>query len=105
MIDIFQTKYVNNFIDRGISEIYNGNYSFVEQKSLNEESQNKAYQLQKEIEIQKKYIDRFRASATRSSQAKSRKKQLKDFKIEAPRAQSKSPTLISQSVLAQENQF
>jgi len=82
------------FIDRGISEIYNGNYSFfVEQKSLNEESQNKAYQLQqKEIAIQKKYIDRFRASATRSSQAKSREKQLKKIsKIEAPIAKSKSP--------------
>ena len=83
------------FIDRGISETYNGNYSFfVEQKSLNEESQNKAYQLQqKEIEIQKKYIDRFRASATRSSQAKSREKQLKKIsKIEVPMAKSKSPT-------------
>ena len=44
------------FIDKGISEIFNGNYSFfVEQKSLNEESQNKAYKLQqKEIEQQKK---------------------------------------------------
>jgi ATP-binding cassette subfamily F protein 3 len=82
------------FIDRGVSEIYNGNYSyFVEQKSLNEESQNKAYQLQqKEIEIQKKYIDRFRASATRSSQAKSREKQLKKIlKIEPLRGKSKSP--------------
>jgi len=82
------------FIDRGVSEIYNGNYSFfVEQKSLNEESQNKAYQLQqKEIELQKRYIDRFRASATRSSQAKSREKQLKKIsKIEAPIAKSKSP--------------
>ena len=82
------------FVDRGTSEIYNGNYSFfVEQKSLNEESQNKAYQLQqKEIEIQKRYIDRFRASATRSSQAKSREKQLKKIsKIEAPIAKSKSP--------------
>jgi len=82
------------FIDRGIAETYNGNYSFfVEQKSLNEESQNKAYQLQqKEIAIQKKYIDKFRASATRSSQAKSREKQLKNIsKIEAPRATSKSP--------------
>ncbi len=82
------------FVDKGISEIYNGNYSFfVEQKSLNEESQNKAYQLQqKEIELQKRYIDRFRASATRSSQAKSREKQLKKIsKIEAPIAKSKSP--------------
>ena len=73
-----EARYSSNqkivFVDRGISEIYNGNYSFfVEQKSLNEESQNKAFQLQqKEIQIQKKYIDRFRASATRSSQAKSR---------------------------------
>jgi len=82
------------FIDNGISEIYNGNYSFfVEQKSLNEESQNKAYQLQqKEISIQKRYIDKFRASATRSSQAKSREKQLKKVsKIEAPKSKSKSP--------------
>jgi len=82
------------FVDRGTSETYNGNYSFfVEQKSLNEESQNKAYQLQqKEIELQKRYIDRFRASATRSSQAKSREKQLKKIsKIEAPITKSKSP--------------
>ncbi len=82
------------FVDRGKSETYNGNYSFfVEQKSLNEESQNKAYQLQqKEIELQKRYIDRFRASATRSSQAKSREKQLKKIsKIDAPIAKSKSP--------------
>jgi len=81
------------FVDRGTSETYNGNYSFfVEQKSLNEESKNKAYQLQKkEIELQKRYIDRFRASATRSSQAKSREKQLKKIsKIEAPIAKSKS---------------
>ncbi len=82
------------FVDRGKSETYNGNYSFfIEQKSLNEESQKKAYQLQqKEIELQKRYIDKFRASATRSSQAKSREKQLKKIsKIEAPIAKSKSP--------------
>jgi len=82
------------FVDRGTCETYNGNYSFfIEQKSLNEESQNKAYQLQqKEIELQKRYIERFRASATRSSQAKSREKQLKKIsKIESPIAKSKSP--------------
>jgi ATP-binding cassette subfamily F protein 3 len=82
------------FIDKGRSETYNGNYSFfVEQKSINEESQNKAFQLQqKEIAIQKKYIERFRASATRSSQAKSREKQLKKIsKIEAPTSKLKSP--------------
>ena len=91
-LDILCKKII--FVDRGTSETYNGNYSFfVEQKSLNEESQNKAYQLQqKEIELQKRYIDRFRASATRSSQAKSREKQLKKIsKIEAPIAKSKSP--------------
>ena len=83
------------FTERGITETYNGNYSFfVEQKSLNDESQNKAYQLQqKEIEIQKKYIDRFRASATRSTQAKSREKQLKKIpKIDAPIGIYKSPS-------------
>ena len=82
------------FIDKGISEVYNGNYSFfVEQKSINEELKNKAYHLQqKEIEIQKKYIDRFRASATRSSQAKSREKQLRKIsRIEASKVNSKSP--------------
>ena len=82
------------FIESGISETYNGNYSFfVEQKSLNEESQNKAFALQqKEIEIQRKYIERFRASATRSTQAKSREKQLKKIKkIDSPISRSKSP--------------
>ena len=83
------------FIERGISETYNGNYSFfIEQKALNQESQNKAYQLQqKEFEIQKRYIDRFRASATRSTQAKSREKQLKKIsKIDAPISKLKTPT-------------
>ena len=83
------------FIERGNSETFNGNYSsFVEQKSLNEESQNKAFELQqKEIEIQRRYIERFRASATRSTQAKSREKQLKKItKIEAPISRIKSPT-------------
>jgi len=82
------------FVERGTSETYNGNYSFfLEQKSLHEESQNKAYQLQKkEIETQMRYIDKFRASATRSTQAKSREKQLKKIsKVEAPRAKSRSP--------------
>ena len=83
------------FIERGISETYNGNYSFfVEQRNLNQESQNKAYELQKkEIEIQKRYIDRFRASATRSTQAKSREKQLNKISlIEAPLKKSKTPS-------------
>ena len=83
------------FIERGISETYNGNYSFfIEQKSLNETSQSKAFELQqKEIETQRKYIERFRASATRSTQAKSREKQLKKIiKIDAPISKLKSPS-------------
>ncbi len=82
------------FIERGISETYNGNYSFfIEQKSLNQASQSKAYDLQqKEIETQRKYIERFRASATRSTQAKSREKQLKKIvKIDAPISRLKTP--------------
>ena len=83
------------FIERGISETYNGNYSFfIEQKTLNEATQSKAFDLQqKEIETQKKYIERFRASATRSTQAKSREKQLKKIvKIDAPISRLKSPS-------------
>ena len=83
------------FIERGISETYNGNYSFfIEQKSLNEATQSKAFELQqKEIETQKKYIERFRASATRSTQAKSKEKQLKKIvKIDAPISRLKSPS-------------
>ena len=66
------------FIENGISHTYNGNYSFfIEQKLLDEQAQNKAYQLQKkELENQQKYIERFRASASRSTQAKSREKQI-----------------------------
>ena len=76
------------FIEEGISRTYIGNYSsFVENKNLDERSKIKAYQLQqKEIQSQKKYIERFRASATRSTQAKSRERQLEKIdKIEKVR--------------------
>ena len=82
------------FIENGISNTYNGNYSFfIQQKLLDEQAQNKSYQLQqKELEIQKKYIERFRASATRSTQAKSREKQImKIKKIENVSKKLKSP--------------
>ncbi len=82
------------FIENGISKTYNGNYSFfMEQKLLDEQSQNKAYQLQqKELETQKRYIERFRASATRSTQAKSREKQIsKIVKVENVLKKTKSP--------------
>jgi len=82
------------FIENGISKTYNGNYSFfIEQKLLDEQSQNRAYQLQqKELETQKRYIERFRASATRSTQAKSREKQInKIVKVDNALKKAKSP--------------
>ena len=82
------------FIENGISKTYKGNYSnFLEQKYLDEQLQIKSYQLQqKEIQNQKKFIEKFRASATRSSQAKSREKQLdKIARIDTPTKQVKGP--------------
>ncbi len=82
------------FIDQGISNTYKGNYSFfIQQKLLDDATQQKSYQLQqKEIAIQKKYIERFRASASRSSQVKSREKQInKIAKIDNVIQRNKSP--------------
>ena len=98
------------FIENGISYTYDGNYSFfIKQKLLDEKSQNKSYLLQqKEIAIQKKYIERFRASASRSTQAKSREKQVnKILKIDNVVYKNKSPIfkLNFQTVSLQENQY
>tara|TARA_Y100001933_G_scaffold259615_1_gene309935 strand:- start:151 stop:1785 length:1635 start_codon:yes stop_codon:yes gene_type:complete len=82
------------FIDQGISNTYKGNYSFfIQQKLLDDATQQKSYQLQqKEIAIQKKYIERFRASSSRSSQVKSREKQInKIAKIDNVIQRNKSP--------------
>lgn len=73
--------------ERGISTTYLGNYSaYLQQKAENKEAQLSAYERQqKELEKQQAFVDRFRASATRSTQAKSREKQLdKIERIEAP---------------------
>ena len=73
--------------ERGVSTTYLGNYSkYLEQKAENRLAQLSAYERQqKDIAQQQAYIDRFRASATRSTQAKSREKQLnKVERIEAP---------------------
>ncbi len=81
--------------ERGISTTYIGNYSdYVQQKTLSREIQENTYQRQqKEIEKQQAFIDRFRASATRSTQAKSREKQLGSMeRIEAPIANLKTVT-------------
>ena len=73
--------------ERGISRSYLGNYTaHLEQKALEQEATQAAFdRQQKEIASQQAYIDRFRASATRSTQAKSREKLLdKVERIDAP---------------------
>ncbi len=73
--------------ERGVSTSYLGNYStYLQQKAENQTAQLSAYERQqKELEKQQAFVDKFRASATRSTQAKSREKQLdKVERIEAP---------------------
>ncbi|WP_088893833.1 ABC-F family ATP-binding cassette domain-containing protein [Leptolyngbya ohadii] len=73
--------------ERGVSTTYLGNYSaYLQQKEEIQNAQLSAFERQqKEIEKQQAFVDRFRASATRSTQAKSREKQLdKIERIEAP---------------------
>ena len=92
-LDKVCTKIVNT--ERGKSKSYLGNYtSYIQQKDFEIESAKVAYQKQqKDIQVQKEYIERFRASATRSTQAKSREKLLdKVEKIEAPDNSLKGPS-------------
>jgi ATP-binding cassette subfamily F protein 3 len=73
--------------ERGVSRTYLGNYSqHLEQKRLERDAGQAAFERQqKELASQQAYIDRFRASATRSTQAKSREKLLEKVeRIEAP---------------------
>ncbi|MBD2424310.1 ATP-binding cassette domain-containing protein [Cyanobium sp. FACHB-13342] len=73
--------------ERGVSRTYLGNYSqHLEQKALEREATQAAFERQqKELGAQQAYIDRFRASATRSTQAKSREKLLEKIeRVEAP---------------------
>lgn len=73
--------------ERGVSTTYLGNYSaYLEQKAELRSAQQSAYERQqKELDKQQAFVDRFRASATRSTQAKSREKQLEKIeRIEAP---------------------
>jgi ATP-binding cassette, subfamily F, member 3 len=73
--------------ERGVSTTYLGNYSaYLQQKAENQAAQLNAFERQqKELEKQQAFVDKFRASATRSTQAKSREKQLdKIERIEAP---------------------
>lgn len=73
--------------ERGVSSSYLGNYSaYLQQKAEALSAQMSAFERQqKEISKQQVFVDRFRASATRSTQAKSREKQLEKIeRIEAP---------------------
>jgi len=73
--------------ERGVSSTYLGNYTaYLHQKEDQALAQLSAYERQqKELEKQQTFVDRFRASATRSTQAKSREKQLEKIdRIEAP---------------------
>ena len=73
--------------ERGVSTTYLGNYSaYLEQKAESKAAQMATYERQqKEIAKQQTFVDRFRASATRSTQAKSREKQLEKIeRIDAP---------------------
>ncbi|WP_041237604.1 ABC-F family ATP-binding cassette domain-containing protein [Gloeothece citriformis] len=84
-LDRLCTKIVET--ERGVSTTYLGNYSaYLQQKEEAKLAQLSAYEhQQKEIEKQQVFVERFRASATRSTQAKSREKQLEKIeRIEAP---------------------
>lgn len=86
-MDRLCTKIVET--ERGVATSYLGNYSaYLQQKSEQQAAQLSAYEhQQKDLAKQQAYVDRFRASATRSTQAKSREKQLdKIERIEAPTA-------------------
>lgn len=79
--------------EQGVSKTYLGNYSaYLQQKEEAELAQLSAYdRQQKELEKQQAFVERFRASATRSTQAKSREKQLdKIERIEAPSSSSRT---------------
>lgn len=88
----FLDRLCNNIVEteRGVSTTYLGNYStYLLQKSEQKIAQLAAYERQnKEIEKQQEFVEKFRASATRSTQAKSREKQLdKIDRIAAPESE------------------
>ena len=82
---------------------------YLEQKLENQAAQLSTYERQqKEIEKQQAFVERFRASATRSTQAKSREKQLEKIEIiESPTVGLKtltfhfppSPRMVSEVAL------
>ena len=90
-LDRLCTKIVET--ERGISTTYPGNYSaYLQQKAEMRLAQGATYERQqKELAKQQEFIEKFRASATRSTQAKSREKQLEKVElVEAPIANLKT---------------
>jgi len=84
-LDRLCTKIVET--ERGVSTTYLGNYSsYLLQKAETQSAQVSLFERQqKEIAKQEQFVERFRASATRSTQAKSREKLLdKIERVEAP---------------------
>ncbi len=79
--------------ERGVTTTYLGNYSrYIEQKQELRQAQLSTYERQgKELAKQQAFVEKFRASATRSTQAKSREKQLEKIeRVEAPVGDVKS---------------
>ena len=84
-LDRLCTKIVET--ERGVSTTYLGNYSsYLQQKAEARLARGATYERQqKELAKQQEFIEKFRASATRSTQAKSREKQLEKVElVEAP---------------------
>jgi ATP-binding cassette subfamily F protein 3 len=90
-LDRLCTKIVET--ERGVATTYLGNYSaYLRQKAEMRLAQGSTFERQqKEIAKQQEFIEKFRASATRSTQAKSREKQLEKVDlVEAPVANLKT---------------
>jgi ATP-binding cassette, subfamily F, member 3 len=90
-LDRLCTKIVET--ERGVATTYLGNYSaYLQQKAEMRLAQGATFERQqKELAKQQEFIEKFRASATRSTQAKSREKQLDKVElVEAPVANLKT---------------
>ena len=74
------------YIDGGFLKTYKGNYSAFEVQRASYLAQEKATYIkqQREIEHMKRFVDRFRAKATKARQAQSRMKQLAKLEVIAP---------------------
>jgi ATP-binding cassette subfamily F protein 3 len=80
-------------MERGVATEYLGNYTaYLEAKEQNINAQQAAFERQqRELERQQAFVDRFRASATRSTQAKSREKQIEKIElVEAPESEERT---------------